>query len=195
IETLYTDDWDERVDTVTRGILGLTVACARCHDHKFDPISTRDYYALSGVFASTVAVPRPVVDVDAQTETRFMAAAQRIFYLSYAADLLRSEPGSKPREARAKVERFVAEMDKTVAGMSFLSDDHPQMYAHLVQLAKHPKPYDKPRSMPASRPAATQAAATQAAGQQQNRRGRGRGGSVEPFFNAVFDAGLWVNGS
>src|SRR5262249_9716068 len=48
IENLYMDDWDERVDVVSRGVLGLTVACARCHDHKFDPISSRDYYALAG---------------------------------------------------------------------------------------------------------------------------------------------------
>ncbi len=47
------DEWDDRVDTLTRGVLGLTVACARCHDHKFDPISTRDYYALAGIFASS----------------------------------------------------------------------------------------------------------------------------------------------
>ena len=47
------DELDDRVDTLTRGFLGLTVACARCHDHKFDPIPTRDYYSLSGVFAST----------------------------------------------------------------------------------------------------------------------------------------------
>jgi len=47
------DEWEDRVDTVTRSFLGLTVACARCHDHKYDPITTRDYYALAGVFAST----------------------------------------------------------------------------------------------------------------------------------------------
>jgi hypothetical protein len=47
------DEWEDRVDTVTRSFLGLTVACARCHDHKFDPITMRDYYALAGVFAST----------------------------------------------------------------------------------------------------------------------------------------------
>jgi hypothetical protein len=43
---------DDRIDLVTRGLLGLTVACARCHDHKYEPISTTDYYALHGVFAS-----------------------------------------------------------------------------------------------------------------------------------------------
>lgn len=44
---------DDRIDVVTRGMLGLTVACARCHDHKFDPVSTRDYYSLYGVFQSS----------------------------------------------------------------------------------------------------------------------------------------------
>jgi mono/diheme cytochrome c family protein len=43
---------DDRIDVVTRGTMGLTVACARCHDHKFDPIPTQDYYSLYGVFAS-----------------------------------------------------------------------------------------------------------------------------------------------
>ena len=52
------DEWEDRVDTVTRTMLGLTVACARCHDHKFDPIPTADYYALAGVFASTKMVNR-----------------------------------------------------------------------------------------------------------------------------------------
>ncbi len=45
---------DDRIDVVTRGLMGLTVACARCHDHKYDPIPTKDYYSLYGVFASSV---------------------------------------------------------------------------------------------------------------------------------------------
>ncbi|MEM7010552.1 MAG: PSD1 and planctomycete cytochrome C domain-containing protein [Verrucomicrobiota bacterium] len=44
---------DEQIDTTTRGFLGTTVACARCHDHKFDPIGTADYYAMAGIFQST----------------------------------------------------------------------------------------------------------------------------------------------
>ncbi|YCM44625.1 DUF1549 and DUF1553 domain-containing protein [Verrucomicrobiaceae bacterium 227] len=44
---------DDRIDTVTRGMLGLTVSCSRCHDHKYDPIPTSDYYALYGVFKSS----------------------------------------------------------------------------------------------------------------------------------------------
>ena len=44
---------DEQIDVTAQAFLGLTIACARCHDHKFDPISQRDYYALSGIFQST----------------------------------------------------------------------------------------------------------------------------------------------
>ncbi len=44
---------DEQIDATSRAFLGLTVACARCHDHKFDPIPQKDYYALSGIFQST----------------------------------------------------------------------------------------------------------------------------------------------
>ncbi|MGI9444179.1 MAG: PSD1 and planctomycete cytochrome C domain-containing protein [Rubripirellula sp.] len=47
------DTIDDRIDVITRGLLGLTVACARCHDHKFDPIPTEDYYALGGIIASS----------------------------------------------------------------------------------------------------------------------------------------------
>ncbi|HYE20344.1 MAG TPA: DUF1549 domain-containing protein, partial [Tepidisphaeraceae bacterium] len=65
------DEWEDRVDTVTRTTMGLTVACARCHDHKFDPISAADYHAIAGVFASTRMVnktPAGVVSKDAVAE-------------------------------------------------------------------------------------------------------------------------------
>jgi len=44
------DELEDRVDTLSRGVLGLTVSCARCHDHKFDPIPTRDYYSLASAY-------------------------------------------------------------------------------------------------------------------------------------------------
>ena len=47
------DNVDDQIDTVTRSTMALTVSCARCHDHKFDPIPTADYYALAGIFTST----------------------------------------------------------------------------------------------------------------------------------------------
>ncbi|HWB98065.1 MAG TPA: DUF1549 domain-containing protein, partial [Bryobacteraceae bacterium] len=50
---MFYDIVDEQIDVAGRGVLGLTLACARCHDHKFDPISTKDYYSLASIFAST----------------------------------------------------------------------------------------------------------------------------------------------
>ncbi len=61
---------NDRIDVVTRGLMGLTVACARCHDHKYDPISAADYYAMYGVFASSEEKPRddaPPMLADAAT--------------------------------------------------------------------------------------------------------------------------------
>ena len=51
---------DDRIDTLSRGFLGLTVSCARCHDHKFDPIMQSDYYSLAGVFQSTKYEEKPL---------------------------------------------------------------------------------------------------------------------------------------
>ncbi len=55
------DELDDRVDTLSRGFLGLTISCARCHDHKFDPIPQQDYYSLAGVFQSSRLANLPLV--------------------------------------------------------------------------------------------------------------------------------------
>src|SRR2546422_9631871 len=47
------DEIDEQIDCTSRAVVGLTVACARCHDHKFDPVPQKEYYALAGIFGST----------------------------------------------------------------------------------------------------------------------------------------------
>lgn len=52
-EKVHTDIVDDQIDLTGRAFLGLTLACARCHDHKFDPITTRDYYGLAGIFFSS----------------------------------------------------------------------------------------------------------------------------------------------
>ncbi len=66
---------DDRIDVVTRGMLGLTANCARCHDHKYDPISTKDYYALYGVFASSTE-PNPPLAISPPEITRPYEAYQ-----------------------------------------------------------------------------------------------------------------------
>ncbi len=188
VETLYMDDWDERVDTVTRGLLGMTVSCARCHDHKFDPIPTADYYSLLGVFASTVQAPRPLADIDAAAEAKFMVDAQRIFYRAYVANLLRDDPGSKPTEAREKVKRYSAEMIRFRDENVGLRESHPELYEHLSRLARLPQRYadePEPETVESDR-------------DRERGRGRGRGrrdDGEQPMFQAVYDAGFYVDGS
>ena len=67
IRMLY-DVYDEQLDVVSKAILGLTITCARCHDHKFDPILTRDYYSLISIFAST----RSFIDKTGHVSEMFM---------------------------------------------------------------------------------------------------------------------------
>ena len=58
------DELDDRIDTLSRGFMGLTVSCARCHDHKFDPIPTQDYYSIAGVFHSSKLSNTPVCTME-----------------------------------------------------------------------------------------------------------------------------------
>ncbi|MBK8177400.1 MAG: DUF1553 domain-containing protein [Planctomycetes bacterium] len=67
VEVTRADERHDRVDALSRGFLGLTISCARCHDHKYDAISTEDYYGIAGVFKNTVyreypLVPRSIVE-------------------------------------------------------------------------------------------------------------------------------------
>ena len=59
-DQMIADYVNDEIDVVGQTFLGLSLACARCHDHKFDPISTEDYYALAGIFFSTSLIPGTV---------------------------------------------------------------------------------------------------------------------------------------
>jgi mono/diheme cytochrome c family protein len=67
---------DDRVDATTRGFMALTVACAQCHDHKFDPIPARDYYSLLGIFANTQMHEVPLAPKD--VVERFQSQSKKI---------------------------------------------------------------------------------------------------------------------
>jgi hypothetical protein len=99
---------DDRVDVTTRGFLALTGACAECHDHKFDPIPTRDYYALQGVFSSTKRAefdldPPEVVERFKAQEKRVNAVKSRIeqFLHQQATQLAEILASESPRYIRA----------------------------------------------------------------------------------------------
>jgi len=125
-----TDDWDERVDAVSRGLLGMTVGCARCHDHKFDPILTKDYYALAGVFASTMRVERPLFEVSPEIESRYFWVQNRLFDLHYSANLLTGE-ASTVEGSEERVAKWKAEIASLKAEMEGLRDRYPQLVKSL----------------------------------------------------------------
>ena len=73
---------DDRIDTLTRGFMAVTVSCARCHDHKFDPIPQQDYYSLAGIFDNTMSgelplVPEGVVEAYDDYQEKIKAAQKR----------------------------------------------------------------------------------------------------------------------
>ncbi len=105
IKVIVADEWEERVDAVSRTFLGLTVACHRCHDHKFDPISSEDYSALAGVFASCRRAEKPLVPESEYAPVR--AAKAEVAKLE--AELAqfkkeKPEPKEKLDELTAKIE-------------------------------------------------------------------------------------------
>ncbi len=65
IMQIVADEWDERIDAVSRTFQGLTVSCARCHDHKYDPVTMQDYYALAASSRATQVTDRPLLPPDA----------------------------------------------------------------------------------------------------------------------------------
>lgn len=166
-----TDDWDERIDAVSRGLMGVSIGCARCHDHKFDPFTQKDYYALMGVFASTVRVERPMFRIDPKIEQRYMWLQRQLFDMAYSVNLLKNEGSTftNGAEKAAKWKADVAEL-KTQATTELAA--YPQLIASLEK-------YWAPR------PAAAAPAA----------RGARNAGSTDPYMNAVFEAAQYVNAS
>lgn len=97
---------DEQIDTVGRAFLGLTFGCARCHDHKFDPIETADYYGLAGIFKSTKTM-------DSYTK---IAKWHENELPDPAASALKAAHDAKVAAQKATIEKLVA--DATAAASS-----------------------------------------------------------------------------
>jgi hypothetical protein len=106
------DDLDDIVTTVGATFLGLTTNCARCHDHKFDPISTRDYYSLQAVFAGVQHNERSIPAPDAERRRRQSERiAEQLAQLDRRLDELepeaRSDSAGGPRRAPVQIRRNV----------------------------------------------------------------------------------------
>jgi hypothetical protein len=113
IKMVVAEEWEERIDAVTSTMLGLTVACARCHDHKFEPITQHDYYGLAGVFASIRQVARPLLPpADA---ARVLAALREVEQLDSEAKKLNDELKKlEAEQKKAEAERASAHEDEAL---------------------------------------------------------------------------------
>ena len=130
----------DRVDTFSRAFLGLTTACARCHDHKFDPITTQDYYAIAGIFKNTrigehPLVPQAIVDAYRQGQDAIKNQNNAVNqFLNDESKRLKIErkdiEKSMGEEAKKKVSTMRAELDR-------LKKIAPKKYetAHVLQEA------------------------------------------------------------
>jgi Protein of unknown function (DUF1549)/Protein of unknown function (DUF1553)/Planctomycete cytochrome C len=94
---------DEQIDTVGRAVLGQTLGCARCHDHKFDPVPTTDYYALAGIFTSTQVMQRRYMLNEQRQMERLVGLHADGDELNAAYEKYwREHPSLKEREKQAK---------------------------------------------------------------------------------------------
>lgn len=107
IKSVVAEEWEERINTLSGAVLGLTVACARCHDHKYDPVSQEDYYALAGVLASIKLTTRPLLPAaEAQAVTR--ALEQIAAWQKSREELLAKKPETD--EAKQKAEELAQQI-------------------------------------------------------------------------------------
>ncbi len=102
------DIQDDRIDVVTRGLQGLTVACARCHDHKFDAIPQADYYSLYGVFRSSVEplMPPTFLPTPETEESRKFEAELQV-RLKKLADFVTMKHQNLVNSARVRVAEYL----------------------------------------------------------------------------------------
>lgn len=111
IKTIVADEWDEKIDAVGRTFLGLTLACARCHDHKFDPISQEDYYALAGIFASTSPQDRAMIDgPDAKVVEQ---ARELVISLRAKTEKLKIDTSKEAQAQLKEIEELIAHMERS----------------------------------------------------------------------------------
>ena len=129
------DQVDNQIDVVSKAFFGLTLACARCHDHKFDPLPTADYYALAGVMHSTELRERDINSPERRT------AIDRIRETALAIDQdlhAQLEPGRRAQHA-ALADRLLSD-DLAEQRQAWAAEpDHP-----LYPLAKLAEPSDEP---------------------------------------------------
>ncbi len=116
---------DDRVDTFSRAFLGLTVSCARCHDHKFDPIPSQDYYSIAGVFNNTGEGETPLVEGHVVRE--FHDHQRAINELNDKINKARTKPAKEKRPVSAEEQKQIDQWQKE---LNELKEKAPPKYAY-----------------------------------------------------------------
>jgi hypothetical protein len=142
------DERNERIDMVTRGMLGLTVACARCHDHKYDPISQKDYYSLAAVFLNTTYREYPATS---PAEMAVWEKQQKIIdekeevlddFIEQQSNLYSAMLAQKTSKYLVAAWQVTGEPKKKVAEAAVDQKVDPEMLERWIQfLARPPKHY------------------------------------------------------
>lgn len=173
IDRCFADDWEDRVDALGRGLLGLTLACARCHDHKFDPVTTLDYYALAGVFASSRQTPRPLISADAiaasepartqvkELEGQATALAEKAKQEEAAEKAYANDPAKKPaaeftsaqlkeqeKAIRARIETIKKETPNFEIPMANVLTEETTLVEQVDEQSNKLVYYPQPRDLP-----------------------------------------------
>lgn len=145
---------DDRLDTTFRGMMALTVACARCHDHKFDPISTKEYYGLYSVFQNSQKVEKPTIGEEKsgpeyETYLKELGKKQKVvddFLAPHFARIEKEHPELAGRfeQLKAKLDRATRRelMNKQRVVDKFVADSAMES-AKAIVLTDHPKPAEQ----------------------------------------------------
>ncbi len=139
------DERQDRVDALTRGFLGLTAACARCHNHKYDPISMQDYYALAGVFASSeyreypLVPPQVVADYEKQQKKVHDQEAALQEFIQTESDLLGEILARKTSRYMVAAWKLLKEPHSSAKAMAEREKLDPETLGNWVKYLSNPE--------------------------------------------------------
>jgi cytochrome c553 len=138
---MQNDIINDQIDVVTKGFLGLTVSCARCHDHKFDPVPQSDYYSLHGIFASSVE-PRtlPIIE-DVAEKSQYADYEQKLWTLmAERSDMEKEFIELRRTRDRKKLRELQRRSASNLAKLSRLEMEHPGAPRRAMVLEDLPRP-------------------------------------------------------
>ncbi|PWU16754.1 MAG: hypothetical protein C5B50_12830 [Verrucomicrobia bacterium] len=142
---MQNDIINDRIDVVTKGFLGLTVTCARCHDHKFDPIPTRDYYSFHGIFAScTEPQFEPVILKKVGGPEYADYYKQRMELENEKTALEEKIPQLRRSRDRQGIQQLQRSLRQNAAAVSRLESSHPGAPPRAMVLEDVSRPHDSP---------------------------------------------------